>query len=811
MAKTKIPGEYLKDSVVRFTAKAGENITKGQSVYISGISGEVPVVSLADADDTNKMPAFGLAESTVSTNGSIEVTSNGTLAGIDTSSYALGDILYISTTAGSLTNDPSGLEASKVQNIGMVQRVHASNGSIKVGGAGRTNATPNLNDGKIFLGNGSNQSVSTTLDSSVVPENTNLYYTDARVQAVSINNVVEDTTPQLGGDLDLNSSDITGTGDINITGAINLGDTYGLQWGTGNERITGVNTGNSLRFITNNQERMRVNTTGIDVTGVITSDGLTLQTSENTVSWASGNGVIEAPSNLYLRSTGSGTIYLQDNIDVTGTATMDGLSVIGDTGFNTASPNAYAHIVPTDGELNDQFVGLRVSRSLSLKSAQYGTINQSNGALTLNSTVTTGSASGSVRLLSSADGSTTKTLANFHNNNDISFYEDTGATAKFFWDASAESLSITGNANVWTIDNTTIYGNRAGGSIYVGNSSATGEFGITSGGSVAMQFDTDGNVGIGTDSPVSATGYTVLTLNNATNGGNIVFQSNGTAKGYVYNSSSQFRIEAGASTPMVFANPNGEAMRIDSSKNLLVGKFNNALANDGVVVRGGGEILATNTSDLSANFNRLSTDGAIVAFYKDGSTVGSIGTEGTDLTIGSGGAGFQFLESENKIRPFNVSTNSASNGVVDLGRANANFKDLYLSGAIKMDSDFDDYEEGTWTPTGALTQTLYSATYTKIGRVVTIQVHLLFDTSANVSLAANITGLPFTASNITGMASPLTVWVSDDGGNTNYDIQAAVLQNESRIRLSAAGGVLKRYTEISNGYYIIGGSYFTDS
>ena len=33
-----------------------------------------------------------------------------------------------------------------------------------------------------------------------------------------LENVVEDTTPQLGGDLDLNSSDITGTGNINITG-----------------------------------------------------------------------------------------------------------------------------------------------------------------------------------------------------------------------------------------------------------------------------------------------------------------------------------------------------------------------------------------------------------------------------------------------------------------------------------------------------------------------------------------------------------------------------------------------------------------
>ena len=35
-----------------------------------------------------------------------------------------------------------------------------------------------------------------------------------------LNNVVEDTTPQLGGDLDLNSQDITGTGNINITGTV---------------------------------------------------------------------------------------------------------------------------------------------------------------------------------------------------------------------------------------------------------------------------------------------------------------------------------------------------------------------------------------------------------------------------------------------------------------------------------------------------------------------------------------------------------------------------------------------------------------
>ena len=38
----------------------------------------------------------------------------------------------------------------------------------------------------------------------------------------ALGNIVEDTTPQLGGDLDLNGSDITGTGDINITGSCTL-------------------------------------------------------------------------------------------------------------------------------------------------------------------------------------------------------------------------------------------------------------------------------------------------------------------------------------------------------------------------------------------------------------------------------------------------------------------------------------------------------------------------------------------------------------------------------------------------------------
>ena len=78
---------------------------------------------------------------------------------------------------------------------------------------------------------------------SDLSEGSNLYYTDARVEAVSINNVVEDTTPQLGGNLDLNSSDITGTGDINITGTItSSGNITGTLATAAQPNITSVGT-----------------------------------------------------------------------------------------------------------------------------------------------------------------------------------------------------------------------------------------------------------------------------------------------------------------------------------------------------------------------------------------------------------------------------------------------------------------------------------------------------------------------------------------------------------------------------------------
>jgi hypothetical protein len=152
--------EFVGDirGAIRFKAQAGEQLSKGDAVYISGISGNTPIVEKADSSDAAKMPAFGLAYADTLANGPVEVLTFGTLSNIDTSSYSLGDVLYVSTTAGQLTNTPPAGEANLLQNIGKVERVQASSGSIKVGGAGRTNATPNLNQGSLFIGDASSQS-----------------------------------------------------------------------------------------------------------------------------------------------------------------------------------------------------------------------------------------------------------------------------------------------------------------------------------------------------------------------------------------------------------------------------------------------------------------------------------------------------------------------------------------------------------------------------------------------------------------------------------------------------------------------------
>ena len=158
------------NGAIRFKAKndSGGVINKGQVVYIKGISGTVPTVGLARANSAATMPAFGLALANANDQAEMQIITFGNLTDVNTTTYSLSlnDTVYVSAaTAGALTNSAPAGEANLIQNIGRVIRADAAAGIIKVGGAGRSNATPNLDDGKIFKGNASNQAESVALSS----------------------------------------------------------------------------------------------------------------------------------------------------------------------------------------------------------------------------------------------------------------------------------------------------------------------------------------------------------------------------------------------------------------------------------------------------------------------------------------------------------------------------------------------------------------------------------------------------------------------------------------------------------------------
>jgi len=208
-----------------------------------------------------------------------------------------------------------------------------------------------------------------------------------------------------------------------------------------------------------------------------------------------------------------------------------------------------------------------------------------------------------------------------------------------------------------------------------------------------------------------------------------------------------------------------QVAKLDSAGNLLVGAnesgIGSSASDTGVVLRGGiGYAEVTRDGGTVGRFNRLTSDGTIVDFAKDGTQVGTISTSGGDMIVGTGTSRLAFFDATPAILPSSSDTFGASDGAIDLGNDGRRFKDLYLSGGAYIGgtaaaNELDDFEEGTWTPVvqfgGAgsssstgVTYTAQVGRYTKVGKKVTIEGGVAITARGSSTGDFNIGGLPFT-------------------------------------------------------------------
>jgi hypothetical protein len=139
------------------------------------------------------------------------------------------------------------------------------------------------------------------------------------------------------------------------------------------------------------------------------------------------------------------------------------------------------------------------------------------------------------------------------------------------------------------------------------------------------------------------------------------------------------------------------------------------------------------------------------------STEGKIGIKDSNsIYIGNfegNNVGLRFIGVTNDIRPC-TSIGDNQTDTIDLGDANARFKDFYLSGGVYLGgtstvNKLDAYEEGSWTPVvnfggtaSSMAPTYNNGKFTRFGDLVTLTAYIVIGT-INGTGAATLTGMPF--------------------------------------------------------------------
>jgi len=492
--------------------------------------------------------------------------------------------------------------------------------------------------------------------------------------------------------------DDAGTGKLILRG----NDAVEIHKYTGEYMITAVADG-AVTLYHNDSPKLATTSTGIDVTGTVTADGLTVNNSlanpikirrttsgseQLEISVNDGNVVFDSyqdEADRYGGFTFQGTengVGTRTRLDIA--HTTGDISFYDDTGttqalywdasaerlgIGTTSPSATLDIAG----------GLIVERNTdNAYAAQFSQDNATGWGVLIDTDGTTGVANdpalwvkntSDTIIWASQNGNVGIGTASPSDTLHIKSGTENSSVARFEGFNSNRGLEISTGADANVNDVFVHYNQMLAG--YGGHKFDVGD-------STLMTIDHSGNVGIGTSSPLAP-----LVVSNGGAAGielhpEITTDTNSIAH-YDRTAGAYMNYKADALTHQ-FLTSGSEKMRIDASGNLLVGKTSDD-GTAGVRLGSSGTIIPI-ASGIPIIADRLSSNGEIVRFRKDGTTVGNIGTTSSNLYIGTGDTGVFFNSSEDAIYPINTSTIAGRDAAIDLGKSDTRFKDLYLSQAL---------------------------------------------------------------------------------------------------------------------------------
>ena len=156
--------DTIEDIYVTVKNVSGVELAKGTPVHAtsSNAAGNATPVIAASASDSTTMPATFVLNETIADEAEGQALLSGFIQGVNTLGFTVGDVVYVGENGG-FTNIKPQSSDNLIQNLGIVTKIHETNGSGWIYGSGRSNDVPNLPTGKIWVG-----SDTYTLTSSIV-------------------------------------------------------------------------------------------------------------------------------------------------------------------------------------------------------------------------------------------------------------------------------------------------------------------------------------------------------------------------------------------------------------------------------------------------------------------------------------------------------------------------------------------------------------------------------------------------------------------------------------------------------------------